>query len=66
MSRFLNSSRFTQLILLFFFGLFANAQGEIENQLIDHYEDFSAAPRELVYVHLNKSTYVEGEMLGFT
>ncbi|NNC45681.1 MAG: hypothetical protein HKN99_07350, partial [Winogradskyella sp.] len=66
MARFLNSSRFTQLILLFIFGLLANAQGEIENQLIDHYEDFSAAPRELVYVHLNKSTYVEGEMLGFT
>lgn len=33
--------------------------------LIDTYTDYVDAPREVAYVHLNKSVYVEGEMLGF-
>lgn len=57
---------FIKIVLLFFFGLNASAQNKIADQLISHYEDYSAAPRELVFVHLNKSTYIEGEMLGFT
>ncbi len=42
------------------------AQNDLEEELLDIYEDYAAAPRELAYVHLNKSTYIEGEMLGFT
>jgi hypothetical protein len=38
----------------------------IESTIIDNYEDYAAAPREVIYTHLNKSTYIEGEMLGFT
>jgi hypothetical protein len=34
--------------------------------IIDAFEDYVEAPREVIYVHLNKSTYIEGEMLGFT
>ena len=34
--------------------------------IIDAYEDYAEAPREVAYVHLNKSTYIEGEMMGFT
>lgn len=39
---------------------------QTENKLIDAYEDYANAPREVAYVHLNKSIYVEGEMLGFS
>ncbi|MFP4844725.1 hypothetical protein [Winogradskyella sp. PE311] len=34
--------------------------------IIDNYSDYTEAPREIAYAHLNKSTYIEGEMLGFT
>jgi len=35
------------------------------DQLINKYADYVDAPREIAYAHLNKSVYVEGEMLGF-
>jgi hypothetical protein len=35
------------------------------DHLIDKYVDYVEAPREVAHVHLNKSVYVEGEMLGF-
>ena len=37
-----------------------------ENVIIDFYDDYAEAPREVIYVHLNKSIYINGEMLGFT
>ena len=37
-----------------------------ENNLIDVYKSYTKAPREIAYVHLNKSTYIKGEMIGFT
>jgi len=36
------------------------------SKIIDAYEDYTEAPREVSYAHLNKSTYIEGEMIGFT
>jgi hypothetical protein len=51
-------------ILLIFFSSHVFSQNKIEN-LIDTYVDYVDAPREIAYVHLNKSVYVEGEMLGF-
>lgn len=39
---------------------------QLEERLINAYEDYADAPREVAYVHLNKSVYVEGEMLGFS
>lgn len=44
--------------------IFSNAQDAEE--ILDNYSDYTEAPREIAYVHLNKSTYVAGEMLGFT
>ncbi|WP_298904171.1 hypothetical protein [uncultured Psychroserpens sp.] len=35
------------------------------SDIIDAYDDFTDLSREQVYVHLNKSTYISGEMLGF-
>jgi hypothetical protein len=34
--------------------------------ILDAYEAYSKAPREVAYVHLNKSTYIKGEDIGFT
>ena len=36
-----------------------------QKQLIDHYKDFGISTREVAYVHLNKSTYIKNEMIGF-
>ena len=33
---------------------------------IKAYENYTQAPREVAYAHLNKSTYINGEMIGFT
>ena len=55
--------------LFFYYFLFnigflsLNAQSEA---IVDAYEVYTEAPRELAYVHLNKSTYIDGEMMGFT
>lgn len=61
---------FKTLALRFLFILFFIPFGSIKAQelskILDNYSDYTEAPRELVYVHLNKSTYIEGEMLGFT
>ena len=35
------------------------------SDLIDTYDDFTELSREQIYVHLNKTTYISGEMLGF-
>jgi hypothetical protein len=37
-----------------------------EYELVDTYEEYIDAPREVVYLHLNKSTYIKGESIGFT
>ena len=35
------------------------------SEMIDVYEDYSDLSREQIYVHLNKSVYITGEMMGF-
>ena len=52
------------ILLLIFLVPVSFSQNNIDN-LIDNYVDYTNAPREVAYVHLNKSVYVEGEMLGF-
>lgn len=52
-------------VLCFNFPIISSAQ-QSEEKLIDDYEAYSDAPREVAYVHLNKSIYIEGEMLGFS
>ena len=37
-----------------------------ELDILEAYDDYTEAPREVVYLHLNKSTYIIGETLGFT
>lgn len=37
-----------------------------DEQLIKAYTDYHKTAREIVYMHLNKSTYLKGEDIGFT
>lgn len=59
------NSFYFNLIFCFLFTAFSFAQSD-ESEVIDSFEEYAEAPREVAYVHLNKSTYIEGEMLGFT
>jgi len=58
-----------RLFLLFFLSLsilgvsWTIAQ---ENEILAKYQKYAEVPRELAYVHLNKTTYIKGETLGFT
>ncbi|MEM9679030.1 MAG: hypothetical protein AAF901_01800, partial [Bacteroidota bacterium] len=53
------------LLLILLCGFTSIAQNDLSEELLDSYEEYAAAPREVLYVHLNKSTYIEGEMMGF-
>lgn len=55
---------FVSILLVSINGLLFSQQ--IDEKLTDAYIDYADAPREVAYVHLNKSVYIEGEMLGFS
>ncbi len=42
------------------------AQEKSFDKAINAFQDYSTAYREIAYCHLNKSTYIKGEMLGFS
>jgi hypothetical protein len=46
--------------------LFGNAQTPNEDKLFESYKNYSKLPRETAYGHLNKSTLIKGESLGFS
>ncbi|MGF1557346.1 hypothetical protein [Paucihalobacter sp.] len=63
----MNSKIPTLLTFLLFFNFATTSHAQqSDEKLTNSYEDYSDAPREVAYVHLNKSVYVEGEMLGFS
>ncbi|MBT8245256.1 MAG: hypothetical protein HKP48_07075 [Winogradskyella sp.] len=43
-----------------------NAQKTNSNNLLESYKKNFDSPREVSYVHLNKSTYIKGEMIGLS
>ena len=53
------------LILFLLFGGFT-VKAQDNSYILNAYKDYSAAAREVVYLHLNKSTYIKGESIGFT
>ncbi|MBC3845603.1 hypothetical protein H8K90_04380 [Winogradskyella echinorum] len=64
-----NSTLFSVSKLVFFitflsFNLLTAQEDPID--ILDSYEDYTSDAREVVYVHLNKSTYIKGESIGFT
>lgn len=52
------------LILIFTFSGFA--QNKNQPDLVSSYKEYTELPREISYAHLNKSTYLKGEIMGFT
>jgi len=54
------------LVLLSFTFFFGNAQQSNEDNLFEAYKNYSKLPREIAYGHLNKSTLIKGESLGFS
>ena len=54
-------SSFLILFLVTFFSFSQNT-----NDIFETYEEYVDTPREVVYLHLNKSTYIKGENIGFT
>lgn len=59
-----NGIKFYASFLLFFISFSVFAQSEKAEEIIESYEDYTEAPREVAYVHLNKSTYINGEIIG--
>ncbi|WP_299363635.1 hypothetical protein, partial [Winogradskyella sp.] len=58
------AKRLKHFLLIFFFSsCIIYSQ---EKDIIANYKSYTEAPREVVYLHLNKSTYVKGEDIGFT
>ena len=53
-------------IIFFVFILNLSLHSQENNTIFEAYENYVEAPREVVYLHLNKSTYVKGESIGFT
>ena len=54
------------LVIFSFTFLFGNAQQPNDDYLFEAYKSYSKLPREIAYGHLNKSTLITGESLGFT
>ncbi|WP_411893839.1 hypothetical protein [Winogradskyella sp. A2] len=55
---------FSSFIFIFLITLCGNSQNG--SDIFESYENYVDAPREVVYLHLNKSTYIKGENIGFT
>ena len=57
------------LILVVLFCFMNNplkAQDKAIGSIVISFEDYSSSYREVAYCHLNKSTFIIGEMLGFS
>jgi|GEM_PF-438946 hypothetical protein len=52
------------LITVILNGFLALAQGD--SDLLSAYQNYTEGAREVAYLHLNKSTYIKGEAIGFT
>ncbi|OUR93929.1 hypothetical protein A9Q87_04265 [Flavobacteriales bacterium 34_180_T64] len=62
-----NYGTVSMICALFLLLFSATAQNnQTHDSLINSYEKYSKLPREVVYVHLNKSTYIKGEAIGFS
>ncbi|QXP60346.1 hypothetical protein [Olleya sp. HaHaR_3_96] len=55
----------TLLLISFCFTQLFYAQQPADN-LISVFKNYTSNPRELIYTHINKSTFIKGETMGFT
>ncbi|WP_179318859.1 hypothetical protein [Winogradskyella helgolandensis] len=52
---------------LFIFSFSINvSEAQESSQIVETYKAYTTPAREVVYLHLNKSTYISGEPIGFT
>jgi len=58
--------KFHKLFFILFLVSSLSMSAQEDSDILDAYEDYIEAAREVVYVHLNKSTYIKGESIGFT
>jgi hypothetical protein len=56
----------SKLLFLFFLVTSLNVSSQEIDEIIKAYNKYTNPPREVVYLHLNKSTYIIGETIGFT
>ncbi|WP_455169564.1 hypothetical protein, partial [Aegicerativicinus sediminis] len=54
------------IIILGAYQVFPQNSGPIKDSLIEKYSRYVELPREILYVHLNKTHYLTGETVGFT
>ena len=62
----INSLRFSNAIFFMVLCFSLSISAQEDSEVLDAYEDYTEAAREIVYMHLNKSTYIKGESIGFT
>lgn len=58
-------SKLLSTALIICFGALLNAQNESDAKLFNAYKAYTKLPREVAYAHLNKTTLIQGESLGF-
>ncbi|WP_299095959.1 hypothetical protein [uncultured Winogradskyella sp.] len=64
MKNFYSSFKNLVVLLALFCCCYTSAQNASE--ISNTYKNYTKAAREIVYLHLNKSTYIKGEDIGFT
>lgn len=57
--------RLPQFVFFFSFIFLSEAQ-TTKDSLLNAYSNFGKTIKELVYVHINKSTFIKNETLGFS
>jgi len=53
------------LISLFVFPQISRSQSKTDTELLESYCAYTSLPREIIYLHLNKTDFLQGEQLGF-
>jgi hypothetical protein len=62
----LKSTFYSYTLLIFVSSISLIGYSQNSDNIYDAYKNYNEAPREVVYLHLNKSTYIKGESIGFT
>lgn len=62
----LNTLSCSKFIFLLFSLTSLTVFSQEDDKILEAYQEYTKAPREVVYLHLNKSTYFIGETIGFT
>jgi len=67
-AKFFNFIILRSLILLSFLLIYTTSFSQDsfkDKDVLSSYKEYVKLPRELIYAHLNKSTYIKGELIGF-